>query len=247
MASNSPTYERRTCAYEVRIDESGDSPTKIVGYAAVHGSLSEEMHGWGGAFREEIAQRAFDDVLKGDTRALLNHDPNFIYARTTNGTLRLSADERGLYTEADPLPTQTIRDLVIAPLRRGDINQMSFGFQVDDEHEEQRDGKPIRVIDHIARLFDISVVTFPAYPATDAQARSLLSAMQVDVDSLSTPERAAVRSFISSIARHLPAAPVQADSAPADPSSLTGVSPKVRSRLLELQDRDFALSLIERK
>lgn len=149
--------------------EKGEETTVITGYGAVFNTLSEPM--WG--FREIIAPGAFDDVLNDDVRALFNHDSNFVLGR--NGkTLRLSVDERGLKYEIDAPNTQTIRDLVIEPMKRGDITQSSFAFTVDEESWDQDDdGVIIRTIKKIKRLFDVSPVTYPAYSAADSTVRSL--------------------------------------------------------------------------
>lgn len=69
---------------------------------------------------------AFDDVLEDDVRGLFNHDPNFILGRSKAGTLSLSVDETGLKYDIIAPDNPTIRDLVIAPLKRGDITQSSL-------------------------------------------------------------------------------------------------------------------------
>ncbi|MCC5855126.1 MAG: HK97 family phage prohead protease [Idiomarina sp.] len=151
-------------------EESGTS--LIVGQASVFNVRSENL----GGFREVIMPGAFDDVLADDVRCLLNHDGNFILGRTKSGTLRLSVDEEALNYEADAPDTQTIKDLVIAPLKRGDIDQSSFAFRVardGDKWDEDEDGVLVRTVHRISKLFDVSPVTFPAYPDTKVSARSL--------------------------------------------------------------------------
>lgn len=243
--------ERRSFGLEIRGDGS-----RLIGHASVFDLPSEEMHSpWHGSFREMIAPGAFDGALervhsgKDHVASIWNHNPDFVIASTRDGSLKLSVDSRGLVADITPIDTQTIRDLVVKPILDGKVRDMSFGFTVAEggEHEETRDGQPFRIIDRVERLYDASPVLFGAYPQTDIAARSLLSVLQVDADKLSSLERAAVESFLSSIARHLPVVSAQEGSTPADTTPLAGVSAKVRSRLLELQDRDFALSLIERK
>jgi HK97 family phage prohead protease len=165
--------EFRTFHFELRAMD-GASP-RIEGYAAVYNSNSEEM-GFYDKFVERITTGAFDGVLGNDVRGLVNHDPNFVLGRTKSGTLRLSADSKGLHSEITPPDTQWARDLMVS-MKRGDIDQMSFGFTVakGGEHVEQ-DGA-VRVIDKIGRLFDVSVVTFPAYPATSVQARNYMESL----------------------------------------------------------------------
>lgn len=142
----------------------------LTGHAAVFNQLSEEL-GWLYSFREKIAPGAFADVLTDDVRALFNHDENLILGRTTNGTLRLSEDEVGLYVEIDPPDTQLGRDLLLS-IRRGDVNQMSFAFTIKSETwENVEDHNVIRTINKVERLYDVSPVTYPAYPQTDISAR----------------------------------------------------------------------------
>lgn len=133
-------------------------------------SYSEEM--WG--FREIIKPGAFSEAIgSSDVRALINHDPNLLLGRNKAGTLRMVEDDTGLSIEIDPPDTQAARDLLTS-MSRGDIDQMSFGFTVRDAHwNDTHDGLPVRTITKIDRLFDVSVVTYPAYPATQANVRSM--------------------------------------------------------------------------
>ena len=157
-----PDWERRV----VPITEQG---ARLTGYAALFDSLSENM----GGFSERIACGAFRDVLTGDTRALMNHDPNFVLGRTKAGTLKLKEDQKGLLVEIFPPDTAWARDLVVS-IKRGDVSQMSFGFGVDPEGEEwsKSNGSQVRTIRKVARLYDVSVVTYPAYSETSVSARS---------------------------------------------------------------------------
>lgn len=123
--------ETRCYSGEVRAEQRTDEPTRILGYGSVFNSRSEPL--WG--FREIIKPGAFDDVLNDDVRGLFNHDPNFILGRSAAGTLSLSVDERGLRYDITAPDTQTIRDLVLAPMMRGDINQSSFAFRVSHDGE----------------------------------------------------------------------------------------------------------------
>ena len=165
------TIERRYLSEPIELkadDETGER--KIVGYGAVFESRSENL----GGFTEVIEKGAFDEVLKNDVRALFNHDPNFVLGRSMAGTLRLSVDDVGLRYEIDAPQTQTVRDLVLEPMARGDITGSSFGFSVEeDSWSESEDGAITRSIQKIGRLVDVSPVTYPAYPETDVALRSL--------------------------------------------------------------------------
>ena len=98
----------------------------LEGYAALFDEETDL-----GAFREKIARGAFDDVLDNDVRLLLDHNPPPL-ARTTNGTLQLSVDDRGLKYRAELVDTQAARDLY-QMVKRGDINQSSFAFTIEEQ------------------------------------------------------------------------------------------------------------------
>lgn len=161
--------ERRIVSAQLEVRAAGETPT-LVGYAAVFNRDAVIA----GFFRERIAAGAFDAAIReDDVRALFNHDPNFVLGRNTAGTLRLSEDENGLRYEVDPPDTQVARDLMVS-IRRGDVSQSSFGFQVVREEwttPENRAELPLRTILE-ARLFDVSPVTYPAYEETTAEARA---------------------------------------------------------------------------
>ena len=159
--------ERRAFTVEWRAEEKDGRP-RLVGYAAVFNRESENL----GGYVEIIAPGAFDDVLDDDVRALWNHDPKYVLGRTKVGTLHLEVDEKGLKVEITPPDTQWARDLMES-IRRGDVDQMSFAFEVADGGDEwvKKDGKTVRTIRRIGRLYDVSVVTFPAYPQTEVTLR----------------------------------------------------------------------------
>lgn len=139
---------------EVRND---DGKNVVVGYGAVFNSESNDL----GGFVEYIAPGAFDGRLEDDVRFLINHD-GLPLARTTNNTLRLSVDERGLKYEAD-MPETTLANDLMTLLRNGTISQSSFAFTVEEDSWENIEGRNIRTINKVSRLYDISSVTFPAY------------------------------------------------------------------------------------
>ncbi len=164
------TTERRyfTCPdIEVRATENDSEPAVLVGYAALFGELSEDL----GGFQERIAPGAFSKSLGGDVRALFNHDPNLIIGRTRSGTLKLSEDQRGLRAEITLPNTSAARDL-LESVRVGNVDQMSFGFRTISDNWEDHEGKIVRTLLEV-NLFDVSPVTFPAYPQTEIAKRSL--------------------------------------------------------------------------
>lgn len=150
---------------EIRATD-GDNP-KITGYAAVFDELSENL----GGFYERIQRGAFASTLESaDVRALWNHDSNYPLGRSRAGTLALSEDETGLAFEIDPPETSYAKDLLVS-MRRGDVNQMSIGFITVRDKWEQIGGQVIRTLLEV-ELFDVSPVTYPAYPTTSATVRS---------------------------------------------------------------------------
>lgn len=163
------SVERRTYNAELRMDMKTGKLT-IRGYAAVFQSDSELL---GGSFVERISPEAFDNADMSDVRALFNHDPNFVLGRTTNNTLKLDIDERGLRYTITPPDTQLVRDLVIEPMRRGDISQSSFGFTLIEDEWDESGEYPVRTLTRIGEVMDISPVTFPAYTQTEASARNI--------------------------------------------------------------------------
>ena len=160
--------ERRTSTVDLEVRAAGDdTPPVIFGYAAVFNQLSEDL----GGFRERIAPGAFTKALGDDVRALFNHDPNIVLGRTRAKTLRISEDQKGLAIEIDP-PQTPVALALMESLRRGDVSQMSFGFQTVNDQWDMIDGAMVRTLMEV-RLFDVSPVTYPAYPQTEAALRSL--------------------------------------------------------------------------
>lgn len=168
---------------ELRVEDRDDSPPVIRGHAAVFNKWSDPMLG----FRERIKRGAFAKSIerKDDVRALFNHDSNIVLGRTKSGTLTLEEDNKGLLVNILPPQTQLVNDMVLEPIRRGDVDQMSFGFMVptggDDWKFNDEMGMQERTI-KIADLFDTSPVTFPQYPQTDVAVRDALKELGVDVD-----------------------------------------------------------------
>lgn len=165
--------ERRFTLGEVRLAAGGEGKTPTIrGYAAVFNQLSEDL----GGFREQLATGAFSEALgNSDVRALINHDANLVLGRNKSGTLTMHEDATGLAVDIVPPDTQAARDL-LALMERGDVTQMSFAFTVAKEDQtwtREGTGPWLRTIKRVGRLYDVSVVTYPAYPQTSAAARAL--------------------------------------------------------------------------
>ncbi|MAM27434.1 MAG: HK97 family phage prohead protease [Flavobacteriaceae bacterium] len=164
--------ERRFFDVPVTFEARNENDTNegiIEGYAALYESRTNL--GW---MEEEILPGAFDDVVNDDVRCLINHDPQYILARSNNGqgTLTLTLDARGLKYSYKTPNRSYAKDLEDA-IRSGDVSQSSFAFSIKEEEWIKRDGQPdLRKIKKFERLYDVSPVTFPAYADTTVAKRS---------------------------------------------------------------------------
>ena len=146
----------------------------IIGYAAKFECWSEPIMGW---FREKIDRDAFSECDVTDVIMCFNHNIDSILARTTSGTLTLSTDDEGLRFEFEAPATSLGNDMVEL-VRRGDISKCSFKFTVEEdewlyaskENGLEYDERTIRKID---KLYDVSLVVYPAYTDTEASLRHL--------------------------------------------------------------------------
>ncbi len=171
-----PVDERRTIAYsnlEVRAENDGRT---LTGYAAVWDSPSEFM-----GFTEFVKRGAFTKTLNdgADVRLLIDHD-GVPLARTKSGTMALEEDERGLRVEAELDPMNPDAARIMSAMKRGDLSQMSFAFRtIKDSWNGDRTVRELREV----QLFDVSVVTFPAYEQTVAELRRKQDAATVQTTS----------------------------------------------------------------
>ena len=171
---------------EFRMENAEYEGKTVRGYAAVYNSDSE----WMGGFYEQIATGAFDDVLDNDVRAYFNHDENLLLGRVSSGTLRIGTDKRGLFYEVD-LPNTTYANDLVELMKRGDVNQSSFAFVIDQDRWEQRDGKTYRIIEKVSRLLDVSPVSQPAYPdATSELKRDLETETKEEIETAAVEDTA---------------------------------------------------------
>jgi len=160
--------ETRTITVDEWEMRDADDGMTFAGYAAVFNSPSQPL-----PFVETIAPGAFSRTLsaRNNVRMLLNHNPEKVLGATRSGTLRLSEDGHGLRADAT-LPATTVgRDLSVL-MQRGDVESMSFGFSVPNGGDIWSDNGATRELREI-NLFEVSVVTFPAYEATSAQVRAV--------------------------------------------------------------------------
>jgi HK97 family phage prohead protease len=164
---------------------------QLGGYALRFAEDSENL----GGFVESIDPNV--EISGADVRHLVNHDANLVLGRTTAGTTRLTRDAEGQRVETDMPDTSYARDLAVSVERR-DIDQMSFGFRVvprsNGEPGDSWDFSttPARRTLHAIELHDVSTVTYPAYPTTTAEVRSLLGENGIEVPEAPEPEAAEV-------------------------------------------------------
>lgn len=163
--------ETRQTLTAANLRAADDQPNRIVGYAAVFNSPSEDL----GGFIERIIPRAFKRSItsNGDVLALVGHERNLILGRTRNKTLTLTEDDHGLQVTIDLPDTSYARDLRES-IARGDISGMSFGFNVPEGGAKmfREGGRIVRELLDID-LVEVSVVTMPAFLATSAELRSI--------------------------------------------------------------------------
>lgn len=140
----------------------------IEGYFATFEGVYE-MDDWG---VERVDPHAFDETLARDVRALINHDSTLVLGRTNAGTLTLSVDSHGLYGRVRINPNDQDAVNCYERVKRGDVDQCSFGFTIDaEEHEKLPDGRTQWTLKRVT-LYEVSVCTFPAYQDTAVAARA---------------------------------------------------------------------------
>jgi HK97 family phage prohead protease len=139
----------------------------IEGYFAVFGQPTEL---WAGAF-EEIAPEAFNNTLGNDIRALINHDTTLVLGRNKANTLELRADSHGLWGRITINEKDSDAVNLYERVKRGDVDQCSFGFNILNEETDWKDDGTVRWTLREIDLHEVSVCTFPAYEETGVQAR----------------------------------------------------------------------------
>ena len=140
----------------------------IEGYFSV---FNENYEVWDGV-TESIAPGAFTNSMNGDVRALYNHNTDMILGRTTNGTLELRQDDKGLWGRIKLNRKDTDAVNIYERIARGDISGCSFGFDIkDEERTVSDDGSVHYTIKEVNPLFEVSPCVFPAYEATRIDAR----------------------------------------------------------------------------
>lgn len=151
-------------AFETRADDNG---MYIEGYFAVFNSNYEIYPGC----TESVAPEAFNNTLGGDIKALCDHDTRLVLGRNKAGTLELRADSHGLWGRITINPNDSDAVNLYERVKRGDVDQCSFGFDIREEEADFRDDGSVHFTLTDVTLYEVSVVTFPAYSETSVSAR----------------------------------------------------------------------------
>lgn len=160
--------ERQTRSLATDLQTRSEEDEMVIeGYFAVFKSETEL---WRGAY-EEIAPGAFENTMSNDIRALIDHETRAVLGRTKAGTLDLKVDSRGLWGSIKINPNDTDAVNLYQRVKRGDVDQCSFGFNILKESTDFRDDGSVKWTIEEIDLHEVSVVTFPAYSDTGVQAR----------------------------------------------------------------------------
>ena len=168
--------EYRSLDVELRAADSDEGKLIVEGYAAKFNVLSVPL-GWAG-IREQIEPGAFKNSLEKDSQLVhWNHNDDIVLASTKSRSAELSEDDIGLKMRAELANTTWGRD-TYELVKRGDVKTMSFGFQIVRQEFDETDPKNIKRTLKEVRLFEVSIVPYPAYPQTNVKARSIDDALK---------------------------------------------------------------------
>ena len=153
---------------ESEISSSSDEGLKVKGYAVVFNVPTLLYESDGIKYYEQVDKNALTNADMKNVVFRYNHNDDFqVLARTSNNTLTLNVDGKGLYIEADLAPTTAGKD-IYELIKRKDVNKMSYAYVVETAHYEKKSNNEyVRIIDSIKKLVDVSAVDFPAYHQAD--------------------------------------------------------------------------------
>ena len=156
----------RSTASNFKTREAGED-LYIEGYFSVFNSVYEM---WPGA-TESVDPHAFDNTLDRDIRCLINHDSSLVLGRTKADTLELRTDDTGLWGRVKINPNDQDAVNLYERVKRGDVDQCSFGFTIEKQEAEWKADDSVHWTLLAVNLFEVSIVTFPAYEDTSVEAR----------------------------------------------------------------------------
>lgn len=161
-------WEQRTRNLtKVRTRDDDGNPI-IEGYFVVFDGIYEIADG----MTESIDRGAFDETIDDDIRILIDHDTRLVLGRTSAGTAEVSVDEKGVWGRVQINPNDSDALNAHARAERGDVSQGSFGFDILEEETETREDGSVHWTIKKVKLYELSLVTFPAYEDTAVSARS---------------------------------------------------------------------------
>ncbi|MBR2550554.1 MAG: HK97 family phage prohead protease [Clostridiales bacterium] len=156
--------DREYRSMELRVNQEEEAPSyEVRGYASTFEPYLMFTDEDGNEYFEQIDPHAFDEADLSDVVFRIDHE-GAVYARTSAGTVELWTDEHGLGNRADLSKTQKARDLY-EDIKVGNYPKMSFAFTVAKDHYDR--ATHTRIVDKIAKVFDVSPVSFPANPTTE--------------------------------------------------------------------------------
>ena len=153
---------------QFRAIEDEEQSFVVEGYATTFDDAYELFKFEGVSYKEKIDRDALVDADMSDVIFLYNHE-GMVFARQSNGTLQLSANDKGLYIRADLSSTEASRQMYES-IKAGLVTQMSWAFTIDEDSYDEK--KHLRTINRIGKVYDVSAVSIPANPNTDISARS---------------------------------------------------------------------------
>lgn len=163
---NRDLRQLRSAMTEFKTREANDDLV-IEGYFSVFNSNYDIFEG----ASESVAPGAFSNTLGNDVRALINHDTTMVLGRTKAGTLELREDSHGLWGSIKVNPNDQDAMNLYERVKRGDVDQCSFGFEIVNEETDYREDGSVHWTIKEVNLFEVSVCTFPAYGETSVKAR----------------------------------------------------------------------------
>lgn len=185
---------------EVRAISSEEGVAHIAGKGIVFGQRSQKL----GFFIEVIDSRALELADLDDMQSYFNHNPDYTLGTLRNKTLSINITSDSMDYDITAPDTQTIRDLVLSPISRGDVTGSSFMFDIDKKGEEweEKDGMWVRYVTRIAKVYEVGPVSMPAYQqtTTDVVARRSLDAF---IEATKQAEQEAIHYRLNNAKRRL--------------------------------------------
>ena len=179
--------EYRNFTFEVREAKPEEDGKMIVrGYASTFNEPYELYNDGTYIFREQVDPGAFNEADLSDVILQYNHEGR-VFARTSNGTLQVSVDDKGFAVEADLGGTEIGRQLY-EEIKGGYTTKMSFGFTVTEDKREETENKEdrtyevLRTITKIGKVYDVSAVSIPANDGTSISSRNLVDGVIKEIE-----------------------------------------------------------------